>query len=163
MKQAVMEYWQSRNPRERMILASIAGIVVAAMLYAYAWMPIAEERAQLHKSLPQLKATASQFNLHADEAEKLTGQSASRGNVNVMSVIESSAKNRNLRDKFSAVSAVDANHVRVVAASVPFDDWLAWSKELQAQGIRIDSAQVNPAPEGSGLVKLTATFSGPGK
>ena len=163
MKQAVMEYWQARNPRERMILASVAGITLAAILYAYAWMPIADERAQLRKTLPVTQAAAAQFNTHADEAEKLAGQAATRGNINVMGVIESSAKARNLRDKFSAVSAVDANHVRVVAASVAFDDWLAWSKELQAQGIRIDSVQASAAPEGAGLVKITATFSGPGK
>jgi general secretion pathway protein M len=163
MKQAVMEYWQSRNPRERMILASVAGVALAAILYAYAWMPIAEERAQLRKNLPEVKEKAAQFDSHADEAEKLASQAASRGNVNVLNVIETSAKSRNLRDKFSAVSAVDSNHVRVVSASVGFDDWLAWSKDLQAQGIRIDSAQVNTLQEGSGLVKLTATFSGTGK
>jgi general secretion pathway protein M len=163
MKQAVMEYWQSRNPRERMILAAIVGVALAAILYAYAWMPIADERAQLRKTLPDMQAAASQFKAHADEAEKLAGQTASRGNVNVMSVVETSAKARNLRDKLSAVSAVDANHVRVVSASIGFDDWLTWSKELQAQGIRIDSAQVNTTQEGSGLVKLTAIFAGPGK
>ncbi len=163
MKQAILEYWQSRNPRERVILASVAGVALAAIVYAYAWMPIAEERAQLRKSLPELQTKATKFNSHADEAERLTGQTASRGNVNVMSVIEATAKARNLRDKFSAVSAIDANHVRVVAASIAFDDWLGWTKELQAQGIRIDSAQINTAPEGAGLAKLSATFSGPGK
>ncbi|MGB8339659.1 MAG: type II secretion system protein GspM [Burkholderiales bacterium] len=163
MKQAVLEYWQSRNPRERMILAAVAGIVLAAIVYAYAWMPIADERSALRKNLPDVKAAATQFNSHADEAEKLAGLSATRGNVNVLNAIETTAKSRNLRDKFSAVSAVDANHVRVVSASVGFDDWLSWSKDLQTQGIRIDSAQVNTLQEGSGLVKLTATFSGPGK
>jgi general secretion pathway protein M len=163
MKQAVLEYWQARNPRERMILASIAGVALIAILYAYAWMPIADERAQLRKNLPTTQAAAAQFNGHADEAEKLAGQSAARGNVNVMNVVETTAKARNLRDKLSAVSAVDANHVRIVSTSIGFDDWLTWSKELQAQGIRIDSAQVNTLQEGSGLVKLTAIFSGPSK
>jgi general secretion pathway protein M len=163
VKDTVLTYWKSRNPREQLILASLAGLVLAAIIYAYAWMPIAEERGQLRKNLPTAKAAAAQFNSHADEAERLAGQASSHANINVMSVIESSAKTRNLRDKFSAVSAVDANHVRVVATSVAFDEWLAWSKDLQAQGIRIDSAQINAAAEGAGLVKLTATFSGPGK
>jgi type II secretory pathway component PulM len=163
MKQTFLTYWKSRNPREQLILASVAGLVLFAILYAYAWMPIAEERSALRKNLPSAKAAAAQFTSHADEAERLAGQVATRANINVMSVVESSAKARNLRDKFSAVSAVDNNHVRVVVTSVAFDDWLAWSKELQAQGIRIDSAQINTAPEGGGLVKLTATFSGPAK
>lgn len=163
MKDTVLAYWKSRNPREQLILASVAALMLLVILYAYAWMPIAEERAQLRKNLPASKAAAAQFNSQADEAERLAGQAAAHTNVNVMSVIESSAKTRNLRDKFSAVSAVDNNHVRVVAGSVAFDDWLAWSKDLQAQGIRIDSAQINSAAEGAGLVKLTATFSGPGK
>lgn len=163
MKQTFLTYWKSRNPHEQMILASVAGLMLIAILYAYAWMPIADERAQLRKNLPTTQAAAAQFNSHADEAEKLAGQSAARGNVNVMNVVETTAKVRNVRDKFSAVSAVDANHVRVVTASVAFDDWLAWSKELQTQGIRIDSVQVNSVQEGSGLVKLTAIFSGPGK
>ncbi|MGB9150525.1 MAG: type II secretion system protein GspM [Burkholderiales bacterium] len=163
MKQAVMEYWQARNARERMILLTVAAFALAAILYAFAWMPISAERAQLRKNLPATKAIAAQYNQNADEAERLAGQAASRANINVMSAVESTAKTRGLRDKLSAVSAVDSNHVRVVAGSIGFDDWLAWSKDLQAQGIRVDSVQINTLQEGSGLVKLTAIFSGPGK
>ncbi len=163
MKQAVMEYWQSRNARERLILASVASLALLAILYAYAWMPIAEERAQLRKTLPELQANAAQFGARAEEVERLSTQTAARGTMNVMSVIEGTAKMHNLRDKFSALSAIDANHVRVVSASIAFDAWLTLTRDLQAQGIRADSVQINSLQEGPGLVKLNATFSGPGK
>lgn len=163
MKQIVLDYWNARNPRERLILMAVGGLVLLGLLYAYLWQPIADERDQLRKSLPQLQSASAQMQASADEAEQLKTKTAASGNVNVMSSIETSAKARNLREKLSAVSAVDATHVRIVSENIAFDDWLGWTKELQAMGIRIDSAQINTLQEGSGLVKLVATFSGPGK
>ncbi len=162
MKQALLEYWQSRSPRDRVIMLAVGGLVLLGMLYAFVWQPIADERAQLRKSLPALRSSAAQFQGNADEAEKLAAKAAG-SNLNVLNLMETSAKTRNLREKISSISAVDGTHVRVVSASIGFDDWLGWSKELQMQGIRVDSAQINMLQEGSGLVKLAATFSGPGK
>jgi general secretion pathway protein M len=163
VKQALLDYWQARNPRERLILMAVGGLVLLGLLYAYLWQPIADERDHLRKNLPQLQSASAQMQASADEAERLKTKVNATAGVNVMNSIETSATARNLRDKLSSVSAVDANHVRVVSGSIAFDDWLAWSKELQAQGIRIESAQVNTLQEGSGLVKLLATFAGPGK
>ena len=161
-RQAFLDYWQARNPRERIILASLAALVLLTLLYAYLWQPLAEQRAALRKSLPAMRIASTQFQAQADEAARLKAQAAAT-TMNVLDAIESGAKARNLRDKLASINAVDGNHVRMVSAGISFDDWLSWAKELQLQGIRIDSVQINRLPDSTGQVKLLATFSGPGK
>ena len=61
MKDMLMQFWRARAPRERAVLGGGAALLVLALGYAYAWLPMQRDRAQLQQALPQLREQARQL------------------------------------------------------------------------------------------------------
>jgi general secretion pathway protein M len=160
MKQVWNEFWQARNPRERMILSYGGVFLLLTLLYGLAWLPISEGRKKLSRTLPQLRVDAAQMRAGAQE---LTGLQANTGAAlgEARQAVESGLQNANLRDKVSAIDRIDAQRVRLTLNGVAFDALLLFFENMQTQQrLRVESLQIQAAE--SGRVKGNVTLVGPG-
>ena len=160
MKQTWNEFWQARNPRERMILTYGGVFLILTLLYGLAWLPISEGRRKLSATLPQLRADVAKMHTHAQEITGLqAGTGAASGDAR--QAAESSLQSANLRDKASAVDRVDAQRVRITLNGMPFDALLKFLGDMQSQQrIRVETLQIQATD--AGRVKGAVTLLGPG-
>ncbi len=161
MKQAWNEFWQARNPRERVILSYGGVILLLALLYGLAWLPVSEGRKKLSRNLPQLRVDAAQMRAGAQE---LTGLQANTGAPlgDTRQAVESGLQIANLRDKVSAIDRIDAQRVRLTLNGVAFDALLVFFENMQTQQrLRVETLQIQAAE--SGRVKGSVTLVGPGE
>ena len=160
MKQTWNEFWQSRNPRERMILTYGGVFLILTLLYGLAWLPISEGRKKLSATLPQLRADVAKMHTHAQE---ITGLQASTGVASgePRQAAESGLQSANLRDKVSAIDRVDAQRVRITLNGMPFDALLMFLGDMQSQQrLRVETLQIQATD--TGRVKGAVTLVGPG-
>lgn len=161
MKTQLIQFWRSRAPRERVVLGGGAALLVVALGYAYGWLPMQREAAQLRATLPQLRAQAQQLQQDAQEVTRLhSSPAAAQAEGNLATLIDQLATAAGLRDRVEAITPQDAGRVRIVLAGVAFDAWLGWLGELQAShGVRVESARVEAAEE-AGMVRIDAVLAG---
>ena len=161
MKKQLIQFWRSRAPRERVVLAGGSALLALALGFAYGWLPMQRDTAQLRKALPQLRAQARQLQQDADEAKRLKGRPArAREGGSLAAVIEQRATAGGLREQIESITPQDAGRVRVALPEVAFDAWIGWLGELQAShGVRVESARID-AGEEPGMVKVEAVLAG---
>lgn len=58
---AIRDFWQQREPRERLILAGGAAVVAALLLWALVIAPLYSERSRLERVLPALRTDTALF------------------------------------------------------------------------------------------------------
>ena len=162
MKDALIQFWLARAPRDRRILAA-AALLVAVLGFAYGWLPLQREAAQLRQTLPQLRAQAGQLQQDAQEAIRLRAQPAAKVEAEAGSLaaaVERRAQDLGLRGQIESITPQEAGRVRVVLPQVAFDAWLGWLGELQARhGVRVDSARIE-AGDVAGTVRVDAVLAG---
>lgn len=161
MKTQLIQFWRSRAPRERLVLGGGSALLVVALGYAYGWLPMQREAAQLRAALPQLRVQAQQLQQDAQEAARLRGRSAAaQAEGNLAMLIDQRATAAGLRERIEAITPQDGGRVHVVLPEVAFDAWLGWLGELQAShGVRVESVRVE-ATEKTGIVAVDAVLAG---
>ncbi len=160
MKDALIQFWRARAPRERLVLAG-AALLVPALGFAYGWLPMQREVAQLRQTLPQLRAQARQLQQEAQEVARLKARPAAKPEAgSLASAVEQRTLAMGLRGRIESIAPQDAGRVRVVLPQVAFDAWLGWLGELQARhGVRVDSARIE-AGDVAGTVRVDAVLAG---
>jgi general secretion pathway protein M len=160
MKKQLIQFWRSRAPRERVVLAGGSALLALALGFAYGWLPMQRDAAQLRKALPQLRAQAHQLQQDAAEATRLKARPAGSHGGSLAAIVEQRATAGGLRERIEAITPQDAGRVRVVLPEVAFDAWIGWLGELQAShGVRVDSTRIDAGDE-PGLVKVEAVLAG---
>jgi general secretion pathway protein M len=161
MKKQLIQFWRSRAPRERVVLAGGSALLVLALGFAYGWLPMQRDAAQLKKALPQLRAQAQQLQQDAEEATRLKARPpVAQAEGSLAAVIEQRATAGGLRERIEAIIPQDAGRVQVVLPEVAFDAWIGWLGELQAgHGVRVESVRID-AGEAPGMVKVEAVLAG---
>jgi len=149
--------WQSRAPRERVVIAVLA---VLAGVASYVWLMQSADRAhtRLRASVPALRAQAAGLEQQAAEFERLrTAPPASVSQTDLRTLVQAQAGAAGLSRALVRIDAPDANQVIVVFGAVGFADWLNWIAGLTAQQVRLDVCRVE-ALSTPGLVSVTATL-----
>jgi general secretion pathway protein M len=158
MKARLLKIWESRSPRDRMLIAILAA-VVAAVLYLWLAQSAQRARAQLGASLTVLRAQASRLDLDATEVERVRALPVPpAAQTDLRTLIQTRAEAAGLARALIRIDAPDANQVQVVFGAVAFAEWLAWVASLQAERIRLDTGRIE-ALSTPGLVGVTATFT----
>ncbi len=161
MKKQLIQFWRSRAPRERLVLAGGSALLVLALGYAYGWLPMQREAAQLRQALPQLRAQARQLQQDALEVGRLKARPvpAQQGG-SLAAVIDQRAKAIGLRERIESITPQDDGRVQVVLPDVAFDAWLGWLGDLQAShAVRVESARIEARDE-PGMVRIDAVLAG---
>lgn len=161
MKDQLVQFWRTRVPRERFVLAGGSALLVLALGFAYAWLPMQRDVALLRQALPQQRAQARQLQQDAQEVARLKAQPAViRGTGSLAHAVEQNALATGLREHIESITPQDTGHVRVLLPQVAFDAWIVWVGELQAShGVRVESAHIE-ATAAAGMVRVDAVLVG---
>lgn len=158
MKQRLLKIWESRSPRDRVVIAIMAALVAAALIL---WLAQSAYRArtQLGASLTVLRAQATRLNLDATELERVRAIPAPpTAKTDLRALVQARAEAAGLARALLRIDAPDANQVQLVFGAVAFSEWLAWVASLQAEHVRLDTGRIE-ALSTPGMVGVTATFT----
>jgi len=160
MKAQLRKLWESRSPRDRVIIASLAALV-GVLLYLSLVQSAYRARMQLGTSVSALRTQAQRLDADANElARARAAPAAPAAQTDLRTQVQAQAAAAGLAHALLRIDAQNADQVQVVFGSVAFSDWLAWVATLQAQRIRLDTVRVE-ALSTPGLVSVTATFTRP--
>ncbi|TAK66856.1 MAG: type II secretion system protein M [Betaproteobacteria bacterium] len=158
MRARLRKLWESRSPRDRVLIAILAA-VMAAVLYLWLAQSAQRARAQLNASLSVLRAQSIRLDLDATELERVRAMPVPpAAQTDLRTLIQSRAEAAGLGRALVRIDAADANQAQVVFGAVAFAEWLAWVASLQAERIRMDTGRIE-ALSTPGMVGITATFT----
>ena len=162
MKARVRQLWQSRAPRERMIIALLA-VIVLGLLYVWLLVSASRARPPLRASVLALRADAARLGQQASELERLRAlPPPAASQTDLRTLIQAQAGSAGLASALVRIDAPEPNRVQVVFGAVAFPDWLAWVATLHAQNIRLETCRIE-ALSRPGLVSATASFVRPAR
>ncbi len=157
MRARLRKAWESRAPRERMVIATLA-MVVAAALYFLLVQSAQQARAQLRSGVTTLRVQAVRLEQQAAELQRLrTAPAISASQTDLRTLVQAQADTAGLSRALVRIDAPDADQVVVVFGAVAFADWLDWIAGLTSQHIRLDACRIE-ALSTPGLVSVTATL-----
>lgn len=157
MKARLLKLWESRSPRDRVIIAVLAA-VVGTLLYLLLVQSASRARTQLGASVSVLRAQALRLDADANELARMRAMPAPPASqTDLRAQVQAQANATGLGRALLRIDAKGADQVQVAFGSVPFADWLAWVATLQEQHIRLDTSRIE-ALTTPGLVSITATF-----
>ena len=158
MRARLLKLWESRSPRDRVLIAILAA-VVAALLYLWLAQSAQRARTQLGASLPVLRAQAVRLDQDATEVERVRAMPVPpAAQTDLRALVQSRAESAGLSRALVRIDAPDANQVQLVFGAVAFSEWLPWVASLQAERVRMDTARIE-ALSTPGMVGITATFT----
>jgi general secretion pathway protein M len=158
MKARLRKLWESRSPRDRVIIAVLAGLVGIA-LYLALVQSAYRGRAKLGSSVSALRTQALLLDADANElARARAAPPAPAPKTDLRTQIQAQADAAGMANALQRIDARDADQVTVVFGSVAFADWLAWIATLQAQHIRLEAGRIE-ALSTPGLVSVSATLA----
>ncbi len=152
-------FWRQRTQAERRTLTLGGTVLAIALLYAFIWHPLSQERQRLQASLPQLRTAAAQMRLQSAEVARLRSLPQKDFGNNLRSAVEYANAHGNIGAP-SQIMALDEGRVRIEFNAVAFDSWVDWLNILQTeQGVRVESAEITALPE-PGMVNIKAVLAG---
>jgi general secretion pathway protein M len=158
MKAALRRVWESRAPRERIVIAALAAVLGAAS-YLLVLHAADRGRGQLRTSVATLRTQATLLDQQAAEHGRLRATPATPGSrTDLRTLVQARADAARLSGALTRIDASDADHVHITFGAVSFADWLGWIAALQAQHVRLEAARVE-ALSAPGMVSATATLT----
>ncbi len=158
MKAALKRAWDSRAPRERVVIAALAALLGAA---SYLWLLNSADRAreQLRTSVATLRTQAALLDQQAAEHARLRATPAPPASpTDLRTLVKARTEAAGLAGALTRLDAPDADHVQIAFGAVSFADWLGWIAALQAQQVRVEAARIQ-ALAAQGMVSATATLT----
>jgi general secretion pathway protein M len=158
MRARLRQIWESRSPRDRVLIAILAA-VVATVLYLWLAQSAQRARTQLGASLSVLRAQATRLDLDATELARVRAMPVPpAAQTDLRTLVQARAESAGLARALVRIDAPDANQVQTVFGAIAFAEWLPWVASLQAERIRLDTARIE-ALSTPGMVGVTATFT----
>jgi len=158
MKAALRRAWESRAPRERMVIVALAAVLGAAS-YLLVLYSADRGRGQLRTSVATLRTQAALLDQQAAEHERLRATPAPPASpTDLRALVQARVDTARLSGAVTRIDAPDADHVHITFGAVSFADWLGWVAALQAQHVRVEAARVE-ALSAPGMVSATATLT----
>jgi type II secretory pathway component PulM len=149
--------WESRAPRDRMIIAALA-VVLGAALYATLLQTAGRSRTQLGASVTALRVQSVRLEQQANELERVRAAPVpSASTTDLRALVQAHADEAGLSSALVRLDAPDPDQVVVVFGAVAFVDWLNWVDALNSQRIRLETCRIE-ALSTPGLVSVTATL-----
>jgi len=148
--EALRAYWNSREPRERLMLGAGGAIAAILLVYLVIWDPIATERARLARDLPALRTQVAEFRKAADEAEALRGRMRARTSATqpLPQAIQAASQRANLGAPLNQVQSLGADRAQVAASALPFEPFVRWLAQMaQVDGISVETVQATAGAE----------------
>ncbi len=160
--QQLYSRWRALQPRERVVLAAGSTVALILLGYALLWVPMQRDLARLRVLVPKERAQLLSMRAQAQEIARLRAQTPASANAgNLLTTLERSALEHQLRQYITRMEPDPSNGVRVSFDAVGFDALLSWLADLQrdasvrAQNVSI-TAQAQPGMVNARLLLLAA-------
>jgi len=157
-------HWDGRTAHERRTITFTALVLSPLLAYFLLWQPAHTANKKLRASIPTMRAQAAHLHTQAEEVEMLRHRPhpAMLDATALKTAVEASALRHKMREAISSLDAQKPNAVRIMLASVSFEQWVYWLRDLQQeQHIRVESVSIAALPQ-PGLVKINATLTNGG-
>ncbi|CEA02136.1 Type II secretion system protein M [Pseudomonas saudimassiliensis] len=141
-------WWAGLAPRERIVLAGGAMLLVLVVLWLMIWEPLAQKREQLRADISALTADLSWMEQVASQVKRRAAQQGSASNGaaaggSVLTLVEVSARAAGLRESLERVQP-EGQGARLWFNETSFDGLLRWLAELeQRHGLQISQLAVD--------------------
>lgn len=130
------------------MLATGGAALLIAALWAYVWVPIADDRARLATVMPALRVQADLLVRESAEVERLRAAARARGAV-PPAAIEDALKSAGFGDAFTGVAPLGEGRVQVNLRAVSFDELVRALAALgERHGVAVESVALKAAGEG---------------
>jgi general secretion pathway protein M len=144
-------WWQSLQPRERLILGGGGVIALLIVLWQFAWQPLTNGREQLRASIAQKEQLLSDIS-RAGAIDTDDSLPAAGGQQSLFVLIDQTAQAAGLGGALTRARPDGTNAINVTFSNAAFDSLIVWLITLnQNNGIYVDGASINSARQ-QGLV-----------
>lgn len=153
------DWWDNLQYRDRMLLMATAALVITLFFYLFAYEPIIKKQSTLTQRITSQRQLASWMQDTSVKIKQLQGGSSEAtpvvsSNTSMLSIIENSSRQANLRNPIQRMEPVGSNGVKLWIEKAPFDSVIQWLGELNRQHhISVDRLSINKS-DAPGLVTL---------
>jgi general secretion pathway protein M len=160
-------WWQNLQTRERNMLSIGTVVIVAMLLWAFAWYPLSRARADLAKTVAAQRDDLA--HMHAasvditDLRARATRGGADRQGKSLLALADVTARDEKsgLGNTLKRVEPVGPKSVRVSFESASFDALMSWVDGLgRSYGVVATDLSADRA-EGAGIVNARVTLEDP--
>lgn len=141
---AVMQFWNERAPREKLIL-SVGGIVLLLVLfYLFLIEPAAQGITRLERGLPQQRQQSAQLEALLSEVRNLKSRTsaATISAAEARTAIEKSLAGAGL--KAARIVPLSDGDLQISFANVSFSSWSTWLSNIEREiGARATNVTAN--------------------
>jgi general secretion pathway protein M len=147
--------WLARTEQERRFLGIGGAVVLLALLYLILVDPAVEGRAQLSRSLPQLRQQAAELQAMAQEAGKLAAVPATQVTPLTRETVNTSLSGRGLTPQSLSMTG---EYIKLQLNNVSFANLAAWlDEQRRANRVLVQDAVVTALPT-AGQVDASMTL-----
>lgn len=141
------DWWQSRQPRERITLAAGGAALAVILYYFLLWQPAQQGLETKRERLQRIQEDAAWMQSAVARYQRLsqqnTGTSKEASNEALYALADRTAREDGLGDAIEGVTPEDEGRVRVNLRGASFEDVLRWLDRLQKDfGIRAQPVTV---------------------
>jgi type II secretory pathway component PulM len=138
------EWFLSREPRERVILAAGAAAVAIFLFWSFVWTPLHDGSVDLSESVAQKSRLLVDVQRAAALAPAGGTQRPTAGNQSLVVLVDGTSQSHGLAGALTRTRPDGADRINVTFQNASFDSLLNWLVTLQStHGVRVESATVN--------------------
>lgn len=146
----MMEWWQAREPRERLFLLVAFVVVTATLCYSLIWQPLAESHAS-QTALKQSQTKTLVWMYQAAQEVKALGGARAAGPVSQRSLLdeaERAAASDGMKASLKQLNPEGRDKLRVTVQDADFDTLIRWLGRLDSAGVAISNLTLSRVDEG---------------
>lgn len=149
------DWWQARQPRERMVLGGGAAVGLVVLAWALVWDPLFTSRDALRVEVARQSAQLAWMRpAVADALIRDTTVPDTADGRSLLARIDAGARSAGLGNQLVAVEPQGNDRVSVRLVGVDFDRFTVWLETLAASGLSIDELSVQRAAGNTVDVRL---------
>jgi len=159
---SLLAQWRGRSPRERLVIGAVGLVVLAAIAWAFLWLPMDRHRARLETELPALRASVVQMRAQAVEVKRLkatTPRTQAANPAPLASLLSAGTLAQGLPG--ARLAPVDGKRVRLAVDDASWPRLVEWVSAAQSlHGLTAEAATVEALPA-AGRVKAELVLAAP--
>lgn len=143
LREKAEAWFDTLQPRERIIVAVGTVFVVIALVYGALWLPLAHARATAEQRLQDARALAVQLERAGASAHAHPGAHPPGGGDSLLTVVDQASRTPELGKAPTRLQPDGDSSVRVWFENVPFDNLVRWMGTLEARyGLQVTAVDV---------------------
>ncbi len=155
------DWFESLEVRERLFVSAGAVVIVVAILYAFAWVPLEKRHSEVATSVADWQRSLAELrplkNVQRSASAPRPGAGAQQSTI---IIVDQTLRSRGLEQYRQRSQPTSTNGIRVEFEDVAFDDLVLWLGDLADQyAMHVQAGSVNAGSRsGPGRVNASLTL-----